>query len=82
MSNTQTYSAQVAAEVRAELARVGKGLGDLAEIIGVSRPTAATRWNGGKGYTLDELYAIAVALDIPVARLVSPSIADRPAHAA
>lgn len=70
---TQTYSAQVAGEVRAQLARAGKDTGDLASVLGVSRPTAAARWNGSKPYTLDELSAIAEALCLPVEALLLPS---------
>lgn len=73
MHTNQTYSEQVAAEVRAQLARAGKDTADLASMLGVSRPTASSRWNGSKPYTLDELHAIAEALSVPVDVLVLPS---------
>lgn len=72
MDTNQTYSAQVAGEVRAQLARAGKDAGDLASMLGVSRPTASSRWNGAKPYTLDELFVIAEALSLPVDALVLP----------
>ena len=72
MSTPQTYSERVAAEVRAQAARLGKDVGDIAAILSVSRPTASARWSGRQGYSLDELDAIATALAVPVASLVLP----------
>ena len=74
MNTAQTYSERVASEVRAQLARAGKDGGDLAAILGVSRPTALGRWRGATTYTLDELDAIASALNVPVAAIVLPGI--------
>lgn len=71
MSTTQTYPERVAAEVRAHLARAGKDAGDLASMLGVSRPTATARWSGTQAYGLDELYVIAQALEVPVGVLVA-----------
>ena len=85
MSTSQTYPERVAAEVRAQLARAGKDAGDLADILHVSRPTATSRWTGAKAYSLDELYAVSVALGIPVADIVLPHVDAPPgavSHAA
>ena len=71
MSTTQTYPEWVAAEVRAHLARAGKDAGDLAAMLGVSRPTATARWAGTQAYGLGELYAIAQAIGVPVGVLVA-----------
>ena len=82
MSTSQTYPERVAAEVRAQLARAGKDAGDLADILHVSRPTATSRWTGAKSYSLDELYAVSVALGIPVADIVLPHVDAPPGPAA
>ena len=44
---------------------------DLAAMLGVSRPTATARWAGTQAYGLDELYAIAQAIGVPVGVLVA-----------
>lgn len=64
------FARRVAAEVRASLARKEMGKADLGRILGVSAPTAATRWSGAQPYTVEELERIALALDMPVLSLV------------
>lgn len=68
------YSERVAAEVRANLARQGKKQSDLAVILNVSQQTASNRWNGVHPYTIDDLDAIARALDIPVEALITQPV--------
>ena len=66
------FARRVAAEVRASLARKALGKSDLGRMIGVTPPTAASRWSGASAYTLDELERIALALDVSILSLVSP----------
>lgn len=59
----------IAGEVRAGLARKGMTQAQLAEIIGISRPTLNGRLTGDSAFNTDELFAIAGALDIAFASL-------------
>lgn len=63
---TDTYTARVAAEVRATMARHGRTSRDLATILDVSAPTARARWGGARPYTVEEVDRIAEELGIPV----------------
>lgn len=71
-----TYTARVAAEVRATMARVGLTSRDLASILAVSAPTARARWAGNRPYTVEEIERIASAVAVDPVSLVAP---DRPA---
>lgn len=66
----ETFARRTAAEVRASLARKGWTRTDLGGVLGVSAPTAASRWNGTTAYTLDELERIALALDVSILSLL------------
>jgi transcriptional regulator with XRE-family HTH domain len=61
---TQT---NVAANVRAELARKRISQTQIAEHLGVSRQNVAQRLNGRVDFRVGELIAIAALLDIPAA---------------
>ena len=74
----QPISTRVAAEVRASLARQGMSKTDLGRILGISAPTARSRWSGTLPYTLDELAIIADTLAVPVASLLDAD-SDAPA---
>lgn len=65
-----TYTARVAAEVRAAMARHGRTSRDLATILNVSAPTARARWGGSRPYTVEEVDRIAEALGVPVLDLL------------
>jgi transcriptional regulator with XRE-family HTH domain len=56
----------VAGAVRAELARGKKRPFELAEALGVSRPTAAGRLSGAYPFTLPELDKVAALLGLTV----------------
>lgn len=62
------YQAAVAAEVRAEMARQHKGLGDLAQALDISRPTASRRLSGDAAWDVAELMQVALWLAVPVDR--------------
>ena len=65
--------------IRAELARSGTSIQELAEAIGLTRTTLGRRLNphGRSQLTIDEIEAIAGHLGVPVSSLLL-----RPAHAA
>lgn len=59
------YQQSIAAAVRAEFARKGCGtITQLARVIGMSRPTASSRWHGHTAYKSTELQTIAEFLGI------------------
>lgn len=62
--------ATVAGEVRANLARQGKTQGWLAQQIKITPATLSRRLSLRSSFSLDELSAIATALDIPLAVLL------------
>jgi len=68
---TQT---NVAANVRAELARKRISQTKVAEHLNVSRQNVAQRLNGKVDFRVSELIAIAGLLDIPVAALVADTV--------
>uniref|UniRef100_A0AAU8B0H9 HTH cro/C1-type domain-containing protein n=1 Tax=Dulem virus 32 TaxID=3145750 RepID=A0AAU8B0H9_9CAUD len=76
--STQTYSQRVAGEVRAELARQGKTANDMAVWLGVSRPTARSRYSGETTYQLDELVTLSSRLNAPLGRLLLLAPAPTP----
>jgi transcriptional regulator with XRE-family HTH domain len=64
---TQT---NVAANVRAELARRRISQTTVAQRLGVSRQNVAQRLNGRVDFRVSELVAIAALLDVPVTALL------------
>jgi transcriptional regulator with XRE-family HTH domain len=60
----------IAAEVRAALARHQKTQRDLAAVLGVAQPAAWARLAGNRSFRAEEIAAIAVWLDMPVAQLI------------
>lgn len=73
--STQTYSQRVAQEVRAEMARQGYTVTDLAAWLGRARPTAAMRLRGVTPLGLDEVETIATHLQVPIAQLLLGGVA-------
>ena len=61
---TDDYTSAIAGAVRAEFARHGKKLLDLAPVLGLSRPTTSGRWWGRTPYTTTELDKVAQFLGI------------------
>lgn len=62
-------TARVTANIADRMTRAGISQNRLAEITGIPRATLARRLNGSTPLTIDELGAIADALDIPVTTL-------------
>lgn len=73
------FRALVASSVRAEMARRSLHQGDLAAALGLPRTGVSRRLTGHTPFTVDELHALAVMMDIPVARfLESACFPDSP----
>lgn len=68
---TQTFTAQVAANVRAELARRGLSQVDIATTLGVSQAAVSRRLSGSVPLDVNEVAAIADLLGITPSQLVS-----------
>lgn len=75
---TETRDA-VAAEVRASLARDGRAAQTLASDTGISKAALSRKLRGLTPFYVEELLAIAVALDVDPAKFVS--IASEPVAA-
>ncbi|KQY58359.1 hypothetical protein ASD11_01440 [Aeromicrobium sp. Root495] len=65
--------ASVAAEVRAVMGRKQISGADLSDSTGIARSTLARKINGRVGFTVDEIFTIASALEVSVVDLVSPA---------
>lgn len=62
-------SAAAGGNVRAEMARRGISQATLGEWIGKSQASLSLRLNGHVAFTIDELVAIAAALEVPLTTL-------------
>jgi len=62
----------IAANLRAERARAGHSLSAVARLAGISKSTLSQLEAGQGNPSVETLWAIAVALDVPFARLVAP----------
>lgn len=69
---SQTYSERVAAEVRAEMGRQRRSGSWLARALSQSQSAVQRRLQGDTPFDLNELSAVAEALDVPVSMFVSP----------
>ena len=65
----RNYAQFVAGEVRAEMARQGLSLADLADAMNVSRETARLRYEGERAYDMVEIAVIAEWLGVPLRQL-------------
>ena len=63
----------VAANVRAEAARLGYNQVRLGQMLGISQPSINKRWTGKRPWQLEELDSLASALGVSVADLVTPT---------
>lgn len=61
---------QVAATVRAELARAGRNQQSLAAHLFMSQPAVSRRLSGAVSFSIDELVSIAAFLDVDVTLFV------------
>lgn len=68
---TSTRSAQIAAEVRAEMARKRVTGTTLAEATGMSQPTLSRRLSGAIAFDIDELHEVAGVLGLTVTELLA-----------
>jgi transcriptional regulator with XRE-family HTH domain len=71
MRMEQTLSGLVAANVRAELARMKIGQSALADRLALSQATVSRRLSGESAFELDELPGVADVLGVPVLALMS-----------
>lgn len=67
---------QVAAAVRAELARAGRNQQSLAAHLHLSQPAVSRRLSGGISFSIDELVSIAAYLGVEVSLFVPQSNPD------
>lgn len=65
-------SAIVTATIRAEMARRGLRQKDLAQLLGISVAGVSDRLRGNTPLRVDELFAIAEALDVTPSMLLGP----------
>ena len=63
----------VAANVRAEAARLGFNQVRLGRTLGISQGAITKRWRGERPWQLEELDSLASALGVSVADLVTPT---------
>lgn len=63
----------VAANVRAEAARLGYNQVRLGQTLGISQGAITKRWRGVRPWQLEELDGLATALGVSVADLVTPT---------
>ena len=68
------YAERVAAEVRRVMDADGLDEGHLRLFLGCARARAAGLWHGWKPFKLDELAAVADALDVPFMALAAPGV--------
>ena len=67
--------ATIAASLRRERERLGVSLGELARRAGLAKSTLSQLEGGSGNPSVETLWALAVALDVPFARLVDPPAA-------
>lgn len=80
MANTPT--AQVAANVRAEIARAGRTQTDVAERLHMTQSALSKRLNGRIPFDINEISAISAELGVPMSALVKATATTDPAQAA
>lgn len=73
---TQSLTARLAAEVRAETARRGLKHRVIAEAIGISAAQVSQRMNGAIEWRLSELKTVADLLGVPISALIEPASAS------
>ena len=66
----ESLSTQVAANVRAEMARQRKRQADLGEVLGLTQGAISKRMSGTVALDVDEVGKIAAFLGVPVSSLV------------
>lgn len=71
-----TPSAVAGANIRAEMARRGISQTTLAAAVGMSQFSISSRIRGVTAWTLDELVAVADALDVPLEVILPSKVAS------
>src|SRR4051794_20205121 len=64
----------IAASLRRERARTGRSLSEVAKQAGVAKSTLSQLESGTGNPSVETLWALSVALDVPFSRLVEPAI--------
>ncbi|UOQ57205.1 hypothetical protein MUN78_16370 [Leucobacter allii] len=72
----------VAGEVRAAIARAGKRQSDICRLTGFSSSRLSNKLRGESPFTVDELFIIAAALEVPARSLLPRSVDELGAVAA
>jgi len=72
MDATQSLNAQVAAEIRAELARANITQADFAARCGMTASSFSRRMSGDIPWNTDELELVAKELGLPIDQLMNP----------
>jgi transcriptional regulator with XRE-family HTH domain len=72
MPNT-TSREEIAANVRAAVARARVEQSAIADLLGKSRPAVSDRMHGRTHFRVDELQAIAAFLEVPLEQLLAPA---------
>lgn len=72
-----TYNQQVAANIRAEMARQQKKTRDLEGLLSISTTAARARLNGTVPFSLNDIWMLACMLEIPPSRLVATEAVPR-----
>lgn len=68
---SQSTAEVVGATVRAELSRRGKSQTDLAAVLGLTQPAVSKRLRGVTPFDVNELAAVAAALDLDMSVLIA-----------
>lgn len=68
-----TQAETVPRNVRAELARSGKGQKHLAERLGITQQSVSARLNGRVDFTIRELEIVADEIGVPLYTLLTPT---------
>lgn len=79
MPRNDSCREQIAAEVRAELARQNWTQLDAAQIIGLPKQAVQVRLAGKRSFRAEELARLAAALKVPVTRFMPTTVVPLPA---
>lgn len=67
---SETYREQIAAEIRARMARARISSAYMSERTGIASSTLSLKINGGSPFTTDQLEAIAIVLQVQPSTLL------------
>lgn len=75
---SETVSERVAANVRAEAARLKLSQRHIADVLGISQSSANRRYLGVTPLDVEELYALAASFNMPVTQLLPDVDQEKP----